>query len=329
MSKTVFVTGGAGYVGSHCAKAFAQEGWTVVTYDNLSRGHRDLVKWGDLIEGDILDAEALSAALTEVQPDAVAHFAALAYVGESIAAPEIYYRNNVSGTLTLLDAMRTANVRHMLFSSSCATYGLSADVITEATPQNPINPYGQSKLMCEQMIQDYGAAHGLNSVILRYFNASGCDADGETGERHDPETHVIPLAIRGAMDGTFTFNILGGDYDTPDGTCVRDYVHVTDLAEAHRRALGYLFEGGKSDVFNLGTGQGNSVLELADAVAKVAGKPVPRVMADRRPGDPPRLVASAEKAHRVLGWQPQHSDLDTILKTAWTWFQSEAARDRT
>lgn len=326
MSKTVFVTGGAGYVGSHCAKAFANAGWTVVTYDNLSRGHRDLVKWGELIEGDILDSEALVTALDRVKPDAVAHFAAFAYVAESMQAPEIYYRNNVRGTMSLLDAMLETGVRQMVFSSSCATYGLSDDLITEETTQAPINPYGESKLICEKMIRDYGAAHGLRSVILRYFNAAGCDPEGETGERHDPEPHVIPLAIRGAMDGTFTFNILGHDYDTPDGTCVRDYVHVSDLADAHWRALDHLARGGESDIFNLGTGRGHSVLELADAVSKVAGKPVPRVMADRRPGDPPRLVASAEKAAERLGWRPQHSDLETILKTAWAWFQSEQSR---
>lgn len=327
MAKTVFVTGGAGYVGSHCAKAFAQSGWTVVTYDNLSRGHRDLVKWGELIEGDILDSETLTEALHRVKPDAVAHFAAFAYVAESMTAPEIYYRNNVRGTMSLLDAMVDTGVQQMVFSSSCATYGLSDALITEETPQNPINPYGQTKLICEKMIRDYGEAHGIRSALLRYFNAAGCDPDGETGERHDPEPHVIPLAIRGAMDGTFTFNILGGDYDTPDGTCVRDYVHVSDLADAHLRALSYLGEGGASDVFNLGTGHGSSVLELANAVSKVARKEVPRVIADRRPGDPPSLVASADKAARILGWRPERSDLETILQTAWSWFQSEQSND--
>lgn len=326
MAKTVFVTGGAGYVGSHCAKAFANAGWTVVTYDNLSRGHRDLVKWGELIEGDILDRASLGAALERVRPDAVAHFAAFAYVAESMAEPAKYYRNNVVGTMNLLDAMADTEVRRLVFSSSCATYGVSDDLITEDTPQNPINPYGETKKICEQMIRDYGAANGLRSVILRYFNAAGCDPDGETGERHDPEPHVIPLAIRGAMDGTFTFNILGGDYDTPDGTCVRDYVHVSDLADAHWRALDYLANGGHSEVFNLGTGQGSSVIQLAEAVSRVAGKDVPRVIAARRPGDPPSLVASADKARAVLGWQPERSDLDTILRTAWDWFQREATR---
>ena len=237
MPRTVFVTGGAGYVGSHCAKAFARAGWQVVTYDNLSRGHRDLVKWGPLIEGDILDTDHLRQSLDEVRPDAVAHFAAFAYVAESMSDPGLYYRNNVSGTLSLLDAMQAANVSQLVFSSSCATYGISDDLITEETPQNPINPYGETKKICEQMILDYGQAHSLRSVILRYFNAAGADPDGETGERNDPEPHVIPLAIRGAMDGTFTFNILGNDYDTPDGTCVRDYVHVCDLAAAHTNAL--------------------------------------------------------------------------------------------
>lgn len=326
MSKTVFVTGGAGYVGSHCAKAFANAGWTVVTFDNLSRGHRDLVKWGDLIEGDILDRASLSAALERVRPDAVAHFAAYAYVAESMTQPAVYYRNNVVGTMNLLDAMIKADVRQMVFSSSCATYGISDEIITEDTPQNPINPYGETKKICEKMIRDYGTAHDLRSVILRYFNAAGCDPDGETGERHDPEPHVIPLAIRGAMDGTFTFNILGGDYDTPDGTCVRDYIHVSDLADAHERALDYLSGGGVSEIFNLGTGQGSSVMQLADAVSKVAGKEVPRVIAERRPGDPPILVASAEKARDVLGWQPKRSDLESILTSAWDWFQREAKR---
>jgi len=326
LSKTVFVTGGAGYVGSHCAKAFAKAGWTVVTYDNLSRGHRDLVNWGELIEGDILDTDLLTASLNRVQPDAVAHFAAFAYVAESMTAPEIYYRNNVRGTMSLLDAMCAADVKQMVFSSSCATYGISDEMITEETPQNPINPYGETKLICEKMIRDYGLAHDIRSVILRYFNAAGCDLEGETGERHDPEPHVIPLAIRGAMDGTFTFNILGSDYDTPDGTCVRDYVHVSDLGDAHAKALGYLEQGGVSEIFNLGTGRGHSVLELADAVARAAGKPVPRVMAPRRPGDPPQLVASADKAERVLGWRPQQSDLDTILNSAWAWFEQEQSR---
>ena len=211
--------------------------WRVVTFDNLSRGHREFVKWGPLIEGDLLDRTALDEALANTQPDAVAHFAALAYVGESMDSPDLYYRNNVLGTMHLLDSMRGAGVGQLVFSSSCATYGISNDLITETTPQRPINPYGETKLICEKMIRDNGDAYDIRSVMLRNFNAAGCDAEGETGERHDPETHVIPRALRGAIDGTFTFNIFGGDYDTPDGTCVRDYVHVTDLADAHARAL--------------------------------------------------------------------------------------------
>ncbi|MGB3625503.1 MAG: UDP-glucose 4-epimerase GalE [Henriciella sp.] len=325
MSKTVFVTGGAGYVGSHACKAFAANGWKVVVYDNLSRGWRDLVKWGELIEGDIIDREALSAALARVKPDAVAHFAAFAYVAESMQDPAIYYRNNVTGTLNLLDAMREAGVSQLIFSSSCATYGVQDELITEDTPQAPINPYGRSKLMVEHVIADYAAAYDLRYVILRYFNAGGCDPDGETGERHDPEPHVIPLAIQGAMDGTFTFTINGTDFDTPDGSCVRDYVHVSDLADAHWRALDHLSAGKDSQTLNLGTGRGSSVIELADAVERVAGKPVPRKAGPRRPGDPPSLVASPAKAKEVLGWEAKMSDLDTILTTAWAWFE----RDKT
>ncbi|NQY14827.1 MAG: UDP-glucose 4-epimerase GalE [Henriciella sp.] len=326
MSKTVFVTGGAGYVGSHCAKAFSQAGWHVVTYDNLSRGDRDLVKWGPLIEGDILDSLKLTAALNDIRPDAVAHFAAFAYVAESFREPERYYQNNVVGTMRLLDAMRETRVPQLVFSSSCATYGVNAELITEDTPQLPINPYGETKLACEKMIQAYGRAHGLRSVILRYFNAAGCDPQGETGERHDPEPHVIPLAIRGAMDGDFEFNIFGNDYETPDGTCVRDYIHVSDLGHAHEKALNYLQQGGESVELNLGTGHGHSVLELADAVSKIAGREIPKTFGPRRDGDPPQLVASVEKAHQVLGWQPRYSDLDHIISTAWAWFQAERNR---
>lgn len=328
MTKTVLVTGGAGYVGSHSCKAFAEAGWNIVVYDNLSRGWRDFVRWGDLIEGDLHDTATLTGVLKELKPDAVAHFAAFAYVAESMKQPEIYYQNNVAGTLSLLEAMRAADVRRLVFSSSCATYGVHEELITEETPQAPINPYGASKMIAERMIQDFGMAHGLKSVILRYFNAGGADPEGEIGERHDPEPHVIPLAIMGAMDGTFTFTINGTDFDTRDGTPVRDYVHVSDLADAHWRALDYLDAGGESDVFNLGTGRGVSVNELAEAVSRVAGKPVPRQSGARRPGDPPSLVASAAKAERVLGWRPQRSDIDTILKTAWAWYQKDNHKSR-
>ncbi|WP_084420434.1 UDP-glucose 4-epimerase GalE [Henriciella litoralis] len=326
MSKTVLVTGGAGYVGSHSCKAFSEAGWDVVVYDNLSRGWRDFVRWGELIEGDLHDKARLSEVMARVKPDAVAHFAAFAYISESMKDPGLYYHNNVSGTLNLLKAMKAAGTQNLIFSSSCATYGIHPQLITEETVQQPINPYGASKQMAERVIQDFGMAHGIRSVILRYFNAGGADPHGEIGERHDPEPHVIPLAIMGAMDGTFTFTINGTDFDTRDGTPVRDYVHVSDLADAHWRALDYLAAGGASDVFNLGTGRGVSVSELADAVERVAGKPVPRQPGPRRPGDPPSLVASAEKAERILGWKPLNSDIDTIVETAWDWHRRDNHR---
>jgi UDP-arabinose 4-epimerase len=320
MTRTVLVTGGAGYVGSHCCKAFAQAGWRVVVYDNLSRGWREMVRWGELIEADILDRAALDRAMEAVRPDAVAHFAAVAYVGESVELPGLYYRNNALGTLNILDAMLAAGVQRILFSSTCATYGAPVRTpIDESHPQNPINPYGWSKLIVEKMLADYGAAHDIRSIALRYFNAAGADPDGEIGERHEPETHVIPLAIRGALNDDYAFTIFGDDFDTRDGTAVRDYVHVADLGDAHCRALDRLLEGGESDVFNLGTGVGTTVREIADAVERVAGRKLPRTVGPRRPGDPAALVASAEKAERVLGWRPRHSDIDTIIRSAWRW----------
>ncbi len=327
MAKTVLVTGGAGYVGSHCCKAFAAAGWNVVVFDNLSRGWRDLVKWGDLIVGDLLDPVSLDKAFARVRPDAVAHFAALAYVGESVSDPGLYYRNNTTGSMQLLDAMVRAGTDKLIFSSTCATYGVPERVpMTEDIPQNPINPYGWSKLFVERMLADYGAAHGLRSVPLRYFNAAGADPDGETGERHEPETHLIPLAIRGMMQDGFKLTIFGDDFDTRDGTCVRDYIHVTDLADAHTRALDYLQQGGASDVFNLGTGTGTTVREIVEAVERVSGRQVNKSVGPRRAGDPPALLASAEKARRVLGWETAHSDIDTIISTAWRWHREEQQR---
>lgn len=318
--KRIFVTGGAGYVGSHCCKAFANEGWDVVVYDNLSRGWRDFVRWGELIEGDLLDAAGLSQAVAECDPDAVAHFAALAYVAESVASPELYYRVNVCGTLNLLDAMRISGVDKLVFSSTCATYGTPDRLpIDETTAQAPINPYGWSKLFVERMLADHAAAHGLRYAALRYFNAAGADPDGQIGERHDPEPHVIPLAIRGALSGDYVFTIHGGDYDTRDGTAVRDYIHVADLADGHVRALRYLMDGGAAAVFNLGTGVGTTVAEIASAVERIAGRSFPREIGPRRAGDPPTLVASAEKAKRVLDWSPTRSEIETIISTAWRW----------
>jgi UDP-arabinose 4-epimerase len=324
--RTVFVTGGAGYVGSHSCKAFAEAGWRVVVYDNLSRGYRDLARWGELIEGDLNDAETLGAALANAKPDVVAHYAAFASVPESMRAPDIYYRINVVGTLALLEAMRTAEVGELVFSSSCATYGLQSELITEKTPQSPINPYGATKLAGERIIQDFGAAYGLRSVIFRYFNAAGADQNLEAGERNTHDPRVIPLAIKGAMDGGFTFTIFGDKHATRDGTCVRDYVHVTDLADAHLSALNWLGAGQESQVFNLGTGVGTSVKELADAVERVSGAKITRRIGAARAGDPPSLVASAAKAQSMLGWTPRHSSIDNIIRTAWAWAEKDRAR---
>ena len=320
MDGRIFVTGGAGYVGSHCCKAFAQAGWEVVVYDNLSRGWRDMVRWGPLIEGDILDTARLTTVLRDVKPDVVAHFAALSFVAESVSEPSLYYRVNVCGTLSLLDAMRAADLDKILFSSTCATYGVPQYTpLDETHPQSPINPYGWSKLFVERMLADHDAAHGLRYVALRYFNAAGADLDGQIGERHEPEPHVIPLAIRGALAKDYTFTIFGDDFDTRDGTAVRDYIHVADLADAHCRAVAHLAAGGPSDVFNLGTGIGTTVAEIAAAVETMAGQRFPRVMGPRRPGDPPTLIAAAGKAQAQLGWKPQHSSIDEIIATAWRW----------
>ena len=318
--KTVFVTGGAGYVGSHCCKAFSNAGWRVVVYDNLSRGWREFVKWGDLIEGDILDRDALTTAVEKTKPDAVAHFAALAYVGESVSQPDLYYRNNVQGSLNLLDAMRTSDVSKIVFSSTCATYGDPQYLpLDENHPQSPVNPYGHSKLMVERVLKDYSAAFGISSVALRYFNASGADPDGEVGERHEPETHLIPLALRGAGDPDYTLKIFGSDYDTRDGSAIRDYIHVLDLADAHLRALDYLKEGGETVQINLGTGDGTSVIEIRDCVQQVTGRTVQSEYAPRRVGDPPNLVASPKRAKELLGWEQQYSSLEKIIGDAWTW----------
>ncbi len=316
----VLVTGGAGYVGSHACKALARAGHEPVVYDNLLRGHRSLVRWGPLEQGDIADAQGLREVIRKHEPEAVMHFAALAYVGESVTAPEIYYRTNVAGSLALLEAMREHGVRSMVFSSSCATYGLPASLpMSEAHPQAPINPYGASKLMVERMLPDYAAAHGLRWISLRYFNAAGADPDGEIGETHDPETHAAPLAIFAALGRTSAFPVFGTDYPTADGSAVRDYVHVADLATAHVAALDYLARGGSSLALNLGTGAGTSVLELVRAVERVAGRPLPVERRPRRSGDPPLLLADARLAAEVLGWRPDYTDINDIVATAWAW----------
>ena len=318
--RTILVTGGAGYVGSHCCKAFAQAGWRVVTFDNLSRGHAEAVKWGPLVKGDILDAAALDLTFAEYRPDLVGHFAAFAYVEESVREPDLYYRNNCIGSFTLLNRMRAAGLTKLLFSSTCATYGVPGHVpIGEAHAQWPINPYGWSKLVVERMLTDYAAAYSLDSVALRYFNAAGCDVDGEIGEWHEPETHAIPLAIAGALSNDRPFTVFGTDFDTRDGSAIRDYIHVGDLARAHVLAGEWIMDKSGFHPFNLGTGQGTTVLEIAHAVAAECGSQREVQTGPRRAGDPPILIADAAKARRELGWQAEMSDIGTIVRTAVAW----------
>ena len=318
--RTIFVTGGAGFVGSHCCKAFAADGWRVVTFDDLSRGWREAVQWGPLIEGNLLERETLGQAIRETKPDLIAHFAAFAYVGESVADPLLYYRNNAVATLNLLEETLRHGGVPILSSGTCATYGDPRSLpITEDHPQVPINPYGRSKLFVEQMLRDCNAAYGLNSVTLRYFNAAGADPDADIGERHEPETHVIPLAIEAAIDEQSKFIVYGSDFDTHDGTPVRDYIHVADLADAHVRAANFLLGHDGASAFNLGTGIGTSVKELLGAVATATGMKPKVVWGARRAGDPAILVASAEKAREILGWEPRHSSIAEIVDSAVIW----------
>ena len=320
MRDTVLVTGGAGYIGSHTCKALAGAGFEPVVLDNLSFGHPWAVRWGPLVEGDLGDRDLITRTIGRHRVKAVIHFAAYAYVGESMRVPERYFRNNVINTLNLLESVQRTGVSRVVFSSTCATYGLPERVpIAEDQPQHPVNPYGESKLFVERALGWLGTAHGLGWAALRYFNAAGADPDGELGEAHDPETHLVPNAILAALGRAPALEIFGTDYDTPDGTAVRDYVHVTDLADAHVRALEHLLGGGESMAINLGTGRGHSVREVLDAVERIAGTPVPSRAAPRRPGDPPRLVADAARAAAVLGWRPRLSDLDSIVGTAWRW----------
>jgi UDP-arabinose 4-epimerase len=320
MPQSVLVTGGAGYIGSHACKALAEAGYVPVTYDNLSRGHRHAVRWGPLVEGEIADRAAVAAALNAHGISAVMHFAAFAYVGESVADPALYYRNNVTGALTLLEAMREAGVDRIVFSSTCATYGLPESVpIAETTPQFPVNPYGETKLAIERALHWYGQAYGLRSVALRYFNAAGCDRAGEIGEEHDPETHLIPLVLRAALGSAPPVSIFGTDYPTPDGTAIRDYIHVEDLASAHVRALEHLARGGANAAVNLATGRGYSVREIIAAVTRAVGHAVPYREGPRRPGDPPSLIADPSLARSLFGWQAECSDLDTIITSALAW----------
>lgn len=325
----VLVTGGAGYVGSHACKALASAGYLPVAYDNLSYGHRWAVRWGPLVVGDIADPAGLEDVFCKYRPRAVLHFAAFAYVGESVQDPQKYYHNNVAGTLTLLQTMLRHDVRHLVFSSTCATYGIpERSPIAEDQPQAPINPYGASKLMIERILRDYDVAYGLRSVALRYFNAAGADPDGEIGESHEPETHLIPLAIQAAINLREELEIFGDDYATRDGTAVRDYVHVQDLADAHVRALHYLREGGSTTAANLGTGHGHTVREVLKAVGRAAGCDVRARIAPRRPGDPAELVADAGRAAELLNWHPRLSNLDQMVTDAWRWHAADAASGR-
>lgn len=319
-NNTILVTGGAGYVGAHACKVLAARGCHPVAYDNLTHGHAAAVNWGPLEVGDIADRARLDTVIAKHRPQAVMHFAAYTSVGESIADPGKYYRNNVAGTLTLLEAIRDHAVGQLVFSSTAATYGtpLAMPIVEDALAA-PINPYGHSKSTAEQMIADFSSAHGLRATLLRYFNAAGADPDGVIGECHHPETHLIPLSMQALTGDTAPLTIFGDDYATADGTCIRDYVHVSDLADAHFLSLQQLKHREGVDVFNLGTGHGASIREVIDAVGKAAGKPVPHRMGARRPGDPAVLVSDPSKAKRELGWSPALSDLETIVSTAWAW----------
>ncbi|WP_315833820.1 UDP-glucose 4-epimerase GalE [Bradyrhizobium prioriisuperbiae] len=317
---SVLVTGGAGYIGSHCCKALFEAGYNPVCYDNLSTGHRDYIKWGPFVAGDIRDAAKVTATLRTHDVVAVMHFAAFSLVGESVADPQKYYLNNLAGTLALLQGMREAGCFRFILSSTGAVYGNAGrELINETDRCEPINPYGTSKWMIERVLSDYRDAYGFGAFCLRYFNASGADVSGVIGEQRDPETHLIPRAMMALQGHVPDFSIFGDDYDTPDGTAVRDYIHVTDLAAAHVLALKLLMQGHRGGSFNLGTGHGFSVRQILAAIAQETGREVPQVMKPRRAGDPAMLVANPGAARDVLSFEAAHSDLPTIIRTAWAW----------
>ena len=318
---SVLVAGGAGYIGSHTCKLLAAAGIQPVAYDNLVTGHQSAVRWGPFVEGDILDTDHLTRTLQEHKPDAVVHFAAFAYVGESVEEPAKYYWNNVVGSLSLLEACRRSGTMNLVFSSSCATYGVPEELpIKETTPQRPISPYGRSKLMVEQILEDYAAAYGLRYMSLRYFNASGADPEGELGEKHDPETHLIPRALLSASGALAHLSIFGDDHETTDGTCVRDYVHVMDLARAHVLAVRHLHAQGSNLAVNLGSGKGTSIRQVLEAIGRVTRRAVPVIVEPKRPGDPPNLYADPSLARDRLGFATELSDIDTIVRTAAPFF---------
>jgi UDP-glucose 4-epimerase len=328
---TILVTGGAGYIGSHAVLALQQAGYNVVVLDNLVYGHRELVVdvlKVELVVGDMSDRALLDQLFASRDFAAVMHFAAYTYVGESVTNPAKYYQNNVVGTMTLLEAMVAANVKKFVFSSTCATYGVPITVpIPEDHPQNPINPYGATKLMVERILADFDVAYGLKSVCFRYFNAAGADPEGRLGEDHQPETHLIPLILLTALGKRDSISVFGTDYPTPDGTCIRDYIHVTDLASAHVLGLEYLMQGKESTAFNLGNGSGFSVKQVIDAAREITGREIKVVECDRRAGDPPSLIGTSSKAKEILGWQPQHADIHQILRDAWNWHQRRHSAD--
>jgi len=318
----ILVVGGAGYIGSHMVKMLHLAGHDVVTLDNLSNGYRDAVLYGEFVEGDIADRDLLDQLFSEHQFDGVLHFASYIQVGESVEKPAMYYENNVSNTLTLLSVMADAGVKSFIFSSTAAIFGEPDYVpIDEKHGRLPINPYGHSKLMVEQILCDFDNAYGLKSVCLRYFNAAGADADGELGERHIPETHLIPLVLQAASGRRDAISIFGTDYDTPDGTCIRDYIHIEDLCSAHLLALEALVSGGDSRVYNMGNGQGYSIRDVIDTVKKVTSSGFDVIEAPRRDGDPARLVADSKLLQADLGWSPKYPDLETIIRHAWEWEQ--------
>ncbi|MEM0991277.1 MAG: UDP-glucose 4-epimerase GalE [Pseudomonadota bacterium] len=320
---TILVAGGAGYVGSHACKALARAGHIPVTFDNLATGHRAAVRYGPLVEGDLMDRAALAQAMQTHQPRAVMHFAALSEVGISVRQPDLYWEVNVTGSLNLFRAALDHGIQAAVFSSTCATYGLAAgQTLSEGDAQVPVNPYGRTKLAVEHMLGDLGHAYGLRSVMFRYFNAAGADPDREIGEDHRPETHLIPLVLDAASGRRESITVFGSDYDTPDGTCIRDYIHVADLAEAHVLGLERLLAGGESLALNLGSGTGHSVRAVIDGARAVTGLDIPVVEGARRAGDPPRLVSGSARAAEILGWQPARSDLATMIGDAWAWHQT-------
>jgi UDP-glucose 4-epimerase len=320
----ILIVGGAGYIGAHLNKEISKKGYETIVFDNLSYGHEDFVKWGIFERGDLGNIDEIRKVFKKYDIQAVMHFAAFTYVGESVVDPQKYYTNNVRNTLNLLQVMLEEKVKYFIFSSTCATYGNPVQIpITESHPQNPINPYGRGKLMVEQVLKDYSNAYDFKYVSLRYFNAAGADPESEIGENHDPETHLIPLVLDAASNKREDIKIFGTDYDTPDGTCIRDYIHVTDLAAAHILALEYLKNGGESDFFNLGNGNGFSVKEVIDTARKITGKQIKEEEAERRPGDPPILIGSSQKAMEILKWKPKYHDLSKIIETAWNWHQKK------